>query len=433
MDLVSEKWEKLFSEYQEDCEMLKKLLYRNHNQHSNTLLFRYLQKIKRLVNEIDQYKLRVLRSAIIECSRLDSNRKFSVTITERVVATKNLLLLFIENATKSIHYCSKAATTIADLLKRRSFATLYSALLALISSVFEFSVSMLKLTLSPSYHSVESLLSMITIVSSNKAIKQLGMQAKALKMPIESEMIINRVMKRNKEQTKAGSKINDIDLNLSLLRTEEMEYEEEDDAVTANHLVKERLNDNNNNDNNNNGQYDESAKHHMKVAFKVADDVDHDDDDDGLPVFVTHKDTTNSAVKTTRVAVNHAKTSQLIPHTPQQYQQNKNKKEMKKKAKRKVTDLLDDDVLNITVDDDDDDDDDDNNNNTMTMMIDDTVAPTIRANTKTMTNTRSAANTNTNTTNTYIKNNQSNSIDEVPKKKKKKSIDVIDDIFSLLS
>lgn len=166
------------SPWLDDLQLLKRLLYRNRQQHGPTHIFRQMRSVLSASHLfVDKAHWATLRQAQVEVAALSASTKLTVNHMQKLLAQRQLLYLYVTRSANVIHHIVKAARAISIGLQRRSFATLFAAWASFLGSFYSFFKNVLTHSLLPALTTTEEKLRMVSQVASHSKLRQLALQA----------------------------------------------------------------------------------------------------------------------------------------------------------------------------------------------------------------------------------------------------------------
>lgn len=117
--------------------ILKKLIYRNTNQHSNTSIFQICRMIlKEFLQFLTKERFELMNKCIRDCLSYHVDTKITIKEIEKLTIASQLCQLMLNSMSKILQLSLKASTMIQILLSKRSFATYYGLFYGLVSNVY---------------------------------------------------------------------------------------------------------------------------------------------------------------------------------------------------------------------------------------------------------------------------------------------------------
>jgi hypothetical protein len=118
--------------------ILKKLLYRNKNQHGTSMIFVHLQVlVRQIVPSFANDRTTILNKSIQDCLRFEfrNNQKVTEAIINKYLLTIQLIVMYIEAYSKAMAYGEKAIFLLTRQINRKLFPLLYAILYATTSKL----------------------------------------------------------------------------------------------------------------------------------------------------------------------------------------------------------------------------------------------------------------------------------------------------------
>lgn len=132
------------SSRERDIQILHRLLYRNKNQHGQTKIFKYLQKLEDLLKLLPEKTINRLRQTAESCLReLQRGAKVTRKIIVDSAACIKQLNRVIRTSIEAVEWCSRGALLLRDQLSVGLFVPLYTTWLSLCSSFLKYFAHML--------------------------------------------------------------------------------------------------------------------------------------------------------------------------------------------------------------------------------------------------------------------------------------------------
>jgi hypothetical protein len=137
------KYEEICHELWKELGILQKILFRNANQHGNTVVYQYLKVITKSMKTISLDRLQLLNNCTRDCLKYTLDTKVTNTEVEKLLTALQFTQMTMDEVSKTIHYCVKSATVLQIMLAKRFFVTLYGLLYALLAKVYDCLVRLL--------------------------------------------------------------------------------------------------------------------------------------------------------------------------------------------------------------------------------------------------------------------------------------------------
>lgn len=202
-----------------DTSLLRKILYRNRNQHGNTLAFSYARRISRALSlQWRKEHLLVLQQAVTESFRFRiGETKLTQESVEKLALQGLAVGMTLVTGTKAVHYAIKGYHAYSQLLRKQVFLPLFTVLWSLMARIFK-SVKDIVLPLHQAHQHINACIQHIILVS-NKYGSILTPQIRnSIAIPKESVSIIECI---------SSKRIDDAELD----NEEDVKI---DDGVTSN-------------------------------------------------------------------------------------------------------------------------------------------------------------------------------------------------------
>jgi hypothetical protein len=154
-----------------DVNLLKKILYRNRNQHGNTLAFSYAKRITRaLALQWRKDHLLILQQAVTEALRFRiGETKLSQEVVEKLALHGIVVAMTITSGTKALHNSIKGYHAYSELLRKQVFLPLFTVLWSLMARIFK-SLKEILLPLHLAHQHINSCIQHVTLVSDRYAL-----------------------------------------------------------------------------------------------------------------------------------------------------------------------------------------------------------------------------------------------------------------------
>lgn len=129
------KYDAICQEIYLEYPVLQKILYRNANQHGNTVVYQYLRVIAKSMKNLTRDRLQLMNTCVKEALKYNLNMKVTVIEIEKLLAALQLAQLVVDEISKIIHYCLKAATVLQIQLAKRFFVGFYGLLYGMLAKI----------------------------------------------------------------------------------------------------------------------------------------------------------------------------------------------------------------------------------------------------------------------------------------------------------
>ncbi len=149
-----------------DVCLVRKLLYRNRNQHGNTLAFSFARRVVRALSlQWKKDSLLLLQRASIEALRFHVGQtKLTLEVVQKIVLQGIAVAMTICSGTKAIHFATKGYHAYSELLRKQIFLPLFTVLWSLMAKIFK-SVQCILLPLYETHLHISTVIQHIQLVN----------------------------------------------------------------------------------------------------------------------------------------------------------------------------------------------------------------------------------------------------------------------------
>ncbi len=193
-----------------DVCLVKKLLYRNRNQHGNTLAFSFARRVVRALSlQWKKDSLLVLQKASIEALKFHvGETKISLEVVQKLVLQGIAVAMTICSGTKAVHFATKAYHAYSELLRKQVFLPLFTVLWSLMARIFK-SVRCILLPLYETHQHISTAIQHIQLVNGKYSSVFTAQIRDSLQISSQSFAVIETIFGTTTNPYECPSKVDD--------------------------------------------------------------------------------------------------------------------------------------------------------------------------------------------------------------------------------